>query len=126
MSTTQAYFRMCEEIWDHPCMLELMHRENGDHAHGSRMCAFLRILTLALYPSKQFSDASSLAAITGLSAKQAQRVWDTCIRHGVLRKATYGYTAREWLIENGFLGKYGSQDAEAERAYSQGVHGRRC
>lgn len=124
--STQAYFRMCEGVLAHPCTLELLERESRDNASGSRFYAYICILTDALSPSKEYKDPKMLSAKTGINMRQAQRVWDTCIRYGVLRKATYGFTAREWLIENGFLGKYGKPDAEAERAYSQGVHGRRC
>jgi hypothetical protein len=65
---------------------------------------FIRLITSALSPSKEFIDASALARFYGVSQRQADRVWDACIRHGVLKKATYGYSARQWLIENGFLG----------------------
>ena len=124
--STQAYFRMSMELEFCPCVMELRETTNGDHCADTRELLFYKILRMGLFPSQELKDYQMLATMTGKPPKQAQRVWDSCIRHGVLRKATYGYTARAWMIENGHLGKYGKPDAEAERAYSQGVHGRRC
>ena len=49
-------------------------------------------------------DAEDLARVVGASQRQAELVWDICLKHGVLKKNTYGYSAREWMTERGILG----------------------
>lgn len=115
-----AYFRMSDEILDCECACELAQNTVGDHYNSVRMLLFIRILCAALYPSKQFTDADALSRFSGVSVAQARRVWATCLKHRVLRKSGYGYNAHEWLVENGFLGKY---TKDADKAYREGVHG---
>lgn len=101
-----SYFRMSDAILDCPCALELQRKTPGDRFDALRMMLFIRILTFSLSSSKFFVDAQSLAAYAGAPMTQTQRVWDTCIKFGVLRRSGYGYSAKDWMIENGFLGRY--------------------
>ena len=117
-----AYFRMCEEILDCAAARELRAAAKGDSAAPARVLLFLQILTWALSPSKEFTDAQALATYSGASPKQAQKVWDVCIKYNVLRRASYGYTARAWLLENKFLGRYSRSD-DADKAFREGVYG---
>lgn len=107
-----SYFRMSDEILDCPCALELQRKTPGDRFDALRVMLFIRILTFSLSSSKSFVDAQSLAAYSGTPMTQTQRVWDTCIKFGVLRRSGYGYSAKDWMIENGFLGRYDKQGTE--------------
>lgn len=107
-----SYFRMSDAILDCPCALELQRKTPGDRFDALRMMLFVRILTFSLSSSKFFVDAQSLAAYAGTPMAQTQRVWDTCIKFGVLRRSGYGYSAKDWMIENGFLGRYDNQGME--------------
>lgn len=49
-------------------------------------------------------DAEDLARLVDTTPKQAQIVWDVCIKHNVLRRGANGYSAKEWMIERGILG----------------------
>lgn len=49
-------------------------------------------------------DAEDLARLVDTTPKQAQIVWDVCIKHNVLRKGPQGYSAKAWMIERGILG----------------------
>ena len=49
-------------------------------------------------------DADDLARLVDTTPKQAQIVWDVCIKHNVLRKGPQGYSAKAWMIERGILG----------------------
>lgn len=118
-----AYFRMSDAIFDCPCALELAQATHGDHCSSIRVLLFVKLLTYSLSTSKEFIDASSLAAISGTPIKQAQKVWDTCVKHGVLRRSEYGYSARAWMIEHGFLGKYQKQ-SEIDKAFREGIYGK--
>ena len=118
-----AYFRMCDEILDCPCAQELAERAERDNMAASRLLLFIRLLVYALSPSKCFVDAQALSVYSGVAPKQTQRVWDVCIKHGVLRKAGYGYSAREWLVENKFIGRY-DKNADADRAFKEGLYGK--
>lgn len=120
-----AYFRMCDAILDCPCAQELAQQmtahECGCH---TRQLLFIRLLVYALSPSKQFVDAASLSTYSGVSLKQCERVWDVCVRHGVLRKVDYGYSARAWLVENKFIGRY-DRNADQDKAFKEGLYGTR-
>lgn len=110
-----SYFRMSDAILDCPCALELQRRTPGDRFDALRMMLFIRILTFSLSSSKFFVDAQSLAAYAGTPITQTQRVWDTCIKFGVLRRSGYGFSAKDWMIENGFLGRYDKEKQGTEK-----------
>lgn len=115
-----AYFRMSDAVLDCPCAVELGKAGRGDHCGSMRVLLFIRLLVWSLSPSKEFRDAAALAAMSGAPDAQAQMVWDACIRHGVLRKASYGYSARSWMAEAGLVGRY---KKESDRAFDEGVYG---
>lgn len=120
-----AWFKMSDAILDCDVMREISIASKGDSMADTRSMLFIRLITSALSPSKEFIDASALARFYGVSQRQADRVWDSCIRHGVLKKATYGYSARQWLVDNGFLGKAKTkEEKDADRAFMEGIYGR--
>lgn len=49
-------------------------------------------------------DAADLARLVDTTPRQAQIVWDVCIKHNVLRRGPHGYSAKAWMIERGILG----------------------
>lgn len=81
---------------------------------------FIKILNCALYPTKCFVDADAIAKHFGASLTQAKRVFDTCVKHKVLQRSGYGYNARQWLIDNKFLGKYDKTTDEMS-AFNEGI-----
>jgi hypothetical protein len=54
--------------------------------------------------AEDLQDATDLARLVDTTPKQAQIVWDVCIKHNVLRKGTNGYSAKAWMLERGILG----------------------
>lgn len=50
-----------------------------------------------------FYTPSSLQIFTQSTQTQCKIVWDICIKHNVLRKDGNGYSAREWMQEQGLL-----------------------
>jgi hypothetical protein len=117
-----SYFRMSDAIFDSPCVVELARRGERDNCAAVRILLFIRILVWGLSTSKFFTDSKALAEYGGVTLMQAQRVWDACVSHGVLRKTGYGYSARQWMIDNNILGKYNSK-SESDRAFSEGING---
>lgn len=115
-----AYFRMSDAIFDCAPCVELARTAKGDSGAPARVMLFVKILCWALNPSKCLRDASALADAGGVSARTAERVWEVCIEHGVLRPAGYGYTARAWLVDNGFLGKY-EKNASVDAVFSEAM-----
>lgn len=109
-----AYFRMSDAILDCDCARSLAECGKGDCAGATRLLIFIKILNAALNPSKCFVDAQSISDYFGAPIKQAQRIFDTCIQHNVLSWAGYGYNARKWLVDNGFIGKYGEKNEQSE------------
>ena len=108
-----AYFRMNNDIFMCPAALELSEKRKGDSNSSMRVLIFIRILCYSIAGGVCFVDAKSLSAMLNVALKQAQNVWDVCIKHSVLRKDGYGYSAREWMCESGFFGAYGARK-EAE------------
>lgn len=76
----------------------------GKYAAGKiiRMYSFIRLLD---FSSEDFCFVSHehFSKVTGNQIGQCQIVWDICIKHGVLRKTKHGYSAREWMREQGLL-----------------------
>lgn len=50
-----------------------------------------------------FCDFHSVKAISSSTDIQCNIVWDICIKNGVLRKTEGGYSAWEWMKEQGLL-----------------------
>lgn len=104
----QTWFKMGIEILNCPVMRELscpIHP--NDPSEHRRQMAFIYLLSItATGAANDIQDAADLARIVNTTQKQAQIVWDICIKHGVLRKGKYGYSAQEWMIERGILGDF--------------------
>ena len=109
---------MNDSILDCPCARSLATSGKGDSGAALRVMIFIRILNAALSPSKRFVDANALALYFGITGKQAQRIWDTCIEYKVLQIDGYGYNARKWLVDNGYLGRY---ERDGNRTFEEGM-----
>ena len=79
--------------------------QRGDNGANARLMAMTMLcFRTACGHANDLQDASDLARLVDTTPKQAQIVWDVCIKHGVLRKGPQGYSARPWMIERGILG----------------------
>ena len=75
--------------------------------NGGRLRKYTFIILLsetAEDRADDLQDAEDLARLVDTTPKQAQIVWDVCIKHNVLRLGANGYSAKEWMIERGILG----------------------
>lgn len=121
-----AYFRMSDAFMDTRIAADVGRpMGRGDRFSAERLLTYTRIAIAALSPSKAFRDAEALSTSMGVSMKQAQIVWDICIEHGMLRPDGYGYTARAWLRENNFIGRYDKADREYDKAARNAVKHKR-
>jgi hypothetical protein len=79
-------------------------KSNGRYAAGKtiRPFVFIRILDYSAENVVLMSH-EHLSNMTSQQIGQCQIVWDTCIKHNVLRKDGNGYSAREWMQEQGLL-----------------------
>ena len=76
----------------------------GDSAKYNRIVACISLLSITASGfGNDIQDSADLAMLVDTTPKQAQIVWDVCIKHGVLRKGEHGYSARPWMIERGIL-----------------------
>ena len=76
----------------------------NDSNRDRRRFAFISLLTMtAEGVAECILDTDHLARIIDTTPRQAQIVWDVCIKYGVLRKVPNGYSARQWMIERGIL-----------------------
>lgn len=55
--------------------------------------------------AEDIQDADDLARIVDTTPKQAGIIWEVCIRFNVLRKGPKGYSAKDWMLEQGILGE---------------------
>lgn len=87
----------------------------GKYAAGKiiRMYSFVRLLD---FSSEDFCFVSHehFSKVTGNQIGQCKIVWDICIKHNVLRKDGNGYSAREWMQEQGLL-----PDEQEQKTISQ-------
>ena len=91
-----------------------------DNYIKSRKFVFLFLLSeTAEDRADDLQDAADLARLVDTTPKQAQIVWDVCIKHGVLRKGPNGYSAKQWMIERGILG----DTRKWQRGETQGQNG---
>ena len=74
----------------------------GDTKSCERMFIFHSLLSESS-EGVVFYSAQSLKDISFSTPTQCQIVWDTCIKHNVLRKDGNGYSARAWMQEQGLL-----------------------
>lgn len=68
----------------------------------ARESIFMRLLSFCA-SEHVFWDVKQFSRLTTMPIKQCQIVWDICVKHNVLRKTDNGYTAIDWLKENGLL-----------------------
>ena len=86
-----------------------------DNGFSVRKIAFIYLLSItATGGANDLQDSADLARLVDTTPKQAQIVWDVCIKHGVLRKGEQGYSARAWMIERGILGDFERRQRKAE------------
>lgn len=77
-----------------------------DNYIKSRKFVFLFLLSeTAEDRANDLQDADDLARLVDTTPKQAQIVWDVCIKHNVLRRGPQGYSAKQWMIERGIFGE---------------------
>lgn len=89
-----------------------------------RQMAFIYLLSItATGSANDLQDAGDLARLVDTTPKQAQIVWDVCIKHGVLRKGPQGYSARSWMIERGILGDINKRRRQEQQQQSQQAQG---
>lgn len=74
----------------------------GDTKAGDRMFIFYSLLS-ETSEGIIFSSVQSFQDIVWNTPTQCQIVWDICQKHNVLRKDGNGYSAREWMLEQGLL-----------------------
>lgn len=55
--------------------------------------------------AEDIQDAADLARLVDTTPKQAGIIWEVCIRFNVLRKGPKGYSAKNWMLEQGILGE---------------------
>lgn len=115
------WFKMGLELLNGAVMRELRRAtRNGDSGGSPRAMAFIYLLSItATGGANDLQDAADLARLVDTTPKQAQIVWDVCIKHGVLRKGEQGYSARAWMIERGILGDFERRHRKAEPQPSQ-------
>ncbi|MCQ2101450.1 MAG: hypothetical protein MJZ10_14230, partial [Fibrobacter sp.] len=65
-------------------------------------------------------DADDLARLVDTTPKQAGIIWEVCIRFNVLRKGPKGYSAKDWMLEQGILGETNKWRRNEERPSEHG------
>lgn len=110
------WFKMGLDILNSAVLREIcIPHYHRDSAKNDRTSAFIYLLSVtATGSANDLQDAADLARLVDTTPKQAQIVWDVCIKHGVLRKGPQGYSARPWMIERGILGDFERKHRKAE------------
>ena len=110
------WFKMGLDILNSSIMRELkLPLFRGDNGQNCRIVACIYLLSItATGGANDLQDAADLARLVDTTPKQAQIVWDVCIKHGVLRKGPQGYSARPWMIERGILGDFERKHRKTE------------
>ncbi len=100
------WFKCGQELLQSVIMRDLYKAQRERDNYGKlRKYTFLLLLSeTAEDRADDLQDAADLARLVDTTEKQAQIVWDVCIKHHVLRKGTHGYSAKAWMIERGILG----------------------
>lgn len=99
------WFKCGQEILQSAIMRDLSIRHGRDNYKSGRKYTFILLLSeTADDRADDLQDAADLARLVDTTPKQAQIVWDVCIKHNVLRKGPQGYSAKQWMIERGILG----------------------
>ena len=100
------WFRCSQELLQSAIMRDLFKAQKEKDNYGKlRKYTFILLLSeTAEDRADDLQDADDLARFVDTTPKQAQIVWDVCIKHNVLRKGPQGFSAKEWMIERGILG----------------------
>lgn len=115
------WFKMGLDIFNNAIMRELLTPMCvRDTSRDCRRIAFIYLLSItATGGANDLQDAGDLARLVDTTPKQAQIVWDVCIKHGVLRKGPQGYSALQWMIERGILGDINKRRRQEQQQQSQ-------
>ena len=110
------WFKMGLDILNSAVLREIcIPHYHRDSAKNDRTSAFIYLLSItATGGANDLQDAADFARLVDTTPKQAQIVWDVCIKHGVLRKGPQGYSARPWMIERGILGDFERKHRKTE------------
>lgn len=98
-----GYWKCSASLYFTPVMRKIgepIHAKDG--FASSRESIFFKLLSLCANDNF-FSDAAQFARFTSNPRKQCEYVWEICLEHGVLRESDLGYSAIEWMDENGLL-----------------------
>ena len=100
------WFKCGQELLQSAIMRDLFKAQKERDNYGKlRKYTFILLLSeTAEDRAEDLQDAADLARLVDTTPKQAQIVWDVCIKHNVLRKGPNGYSAKQWMIERGILG----------------------
>ena len=100
------WFKCGQELLQSAIMRDLFKAQKERDNYGKlRKYTFIQLLSeTAEDRADDLQDAEDLARLVDTTPKQAQIVWDVCIKHNVLRKGPQGYSAKAWMIERGILG----------------------
>ena len=115
------WFKMGLDILNSSIMSELgtaMYPHENRHEYRKLVFIYLLSIT-ATGGANDLQDAADLARLVDTTPKQAQIVWDVCIKHGVLRQTPQGYSARPWMIERGILGDFERKHRKTEQQQPQ-------
>lgn len=113
-----AYWKCSCELYFHPVMKEItkpLHARDGFMV--ARESIFFKLLSYCAN-GHTFDSAGQFARYAMLPEKQCQAVWDVCVENNVIRDSGCGYTATDWMSENGLLfsGEISRFGAQSEKA----------
>lgn len=77
-------------------------RGRGEHEGCHRLYIFIQLLTISA-DNQRIQSQAELSYRTRTSERQCKIVWDVCIEKNVLRQDGSGWSAREWMEEQGLL-----------------------
>ena len=97
------WFKMSRELLSNPAiwMCGRVHHR-GDCSASMRMMVVIRVLCDSA-DGLVVADAAHLGRVYGIGARNAQIVWDDLIAFGVLRDTGNGWSARDWMAEQGLF-----------------------
>jgi hypothetical protein len=117
------WFKCGQELLQSVIMRDLYKAQRERDNYGKlRKYTFILLLSeTAEDRAEDLQDAADLARLVDTTPKQAQIVWDVCIKHGVLRKGPNGYSAKQWMLERGILGdtrKWQRNETQGQNGHS--------
>lgn len=97
-----AWWKHSDSIRFSPIVSEIL-RSNNNNGYGlAREAIFYKLLSLSVENVPIYS-CDHLAKLLCAPSKQAQIVWDVCLKHHVLRQINDFFSAIEWMGENHLL-----------------------